>query len=176
MDVSCDNLNMTTAPYRYTSKRIAKHGDPRTILLQWGWGSLGSCSVFLDYFFVVTYTCLSLVLTIDFCYSQLIFFCILFKKYTKINKWKKWKNILKKMNSLKKGEGVPLLNFEGGPGVLLLNFEGGPGVPLLNFRWSRVPLLNFEGGLGSRVPGPRVPRSQVPGSWSHCYTMPNFLN
>ena len=40
------------------------------------------------------------------------------------------------MNSLKKGEGVSLLNFEGGPGpgVLLLNFEGGPGVPLLNFR------------------------------------------
>ena len=31
------------------------------------------------------------------------------------------------MNSLKKGEGVPLLNFEGGPGILLLNFEGGPG-------------------------------------------------
>ena len=38
------------------------------------------------------------------------------------------------MNSLKKGEGVPLLNFEGGPGVSLLNFEVGPGVPLLNFR------------------------------------------
>ena len=32
------------------------------------------------------------------------------------------------MNSLKKGEGVPLLNFEGGPGVPLLNFEGGPEV------------------------------------------------
>ena len=48
------------------------------------------------------------------------------------------------MNSLKKGEGVPLLNFEGGPGVLLLNFEGGP----------RVPLLNFEGGPG---PGVLVP-------------------
>ena len=31
------------------------------------------------------------------------------------------------MNSLKKAEGVPLLNFEGGPGILLLNFEGGPG-------------------------------------------------
>ena len=31
------------------------------------------------------------------------------------------------MNSLKKGEGVRLLKFEGGPGVLLLNFEGGPG-------------------------------------------------
>ena len=28
------------------------------------------------------------------------------------------------MNSLKKGEGVPLLNFEGGPGVPLLNFRG----------------------------------------------------
>ena len=38
------------------------------------------------------------------------------------------------MNSLGKGEWVPLLNFEGDPGILLLNFEGGPGVPLLNFR------------------------------------------
>ena len=38
------------------------------------------------------------------------------------------------MNSLKKGEGVLLLNFVGSPGVPLLNFEGGPGVPLLNFR------------------------------------------
>ena len=56
------------------------------------------------------------------------------------------------MNSLKKGEGVPLLNFEGGPGILLLNFEGGPGVPLLNFRGSRVPLLNFEGRPGVLVP------------------------
>ena len=67
------------------------------------------------------------------------------------------------MNSLKKGEGVPLLNFGRGPGVLLLNFEEGPGVLLLNFRGggSRVPLLNFEGtpapksrGPGSRDPGP----------------------
>ena len=49
------------------------------------------------------------------------------------------------MNSLKKGEGVPLLNFEGGPGVSLLNFEGDHGVPLSNFRGSRVPLLNFRG-------------------------------
>ena len=31
------------------------------------------------------------------------------------------------MNSLQKGEGVPLLNFVGGPGVPLLDFEGGPG-------------------------------------------------
>ena len=31
------------------------------------------------------------------------------------------------MNALKKGEGVPLLNFEGGPGVPLLNFRGAPG-------------------------------------------------
>ena len=36
------------------------------------------------------------------------------------------------MNSLKKGEGVPLLNFEEGPGF---------------------PLLNFEWGAGSQVPG-----------------------
>ena len=48
------------------------------------------------------------------------------------------------MNSLKKGEGVPLLNFEGGPGILILNFERGRG----------VPLLNFEGDPGSRGPGP----------------------
>ena len=31
------------------------------------------------------------------------------------------------MNSLKKGEGVPLLNFEEGPGVPLLNFRRVPG-------------------------------------------------
>ena len=51
------------------------------------------------------------------------------------------------MNSLKKGEGVPLLNFEGGPGILLLNFEGGPG----------VSLLNFEGGPEVPDPGVLVP-------------------
>ena len=38
------------------------------------------------------------------------------------------------MNSLKKSEGVPLLNFDGGPEVPLLNFEGNPEVPLLNLR------------------------------------------
>ena len=69
LDVSNGNLNMVIAPYRYTLKRTA---EP--------WGSLGFCSVSSDIFFVVTCTCLSLVLTIDFCYSQLIFFCILFKK------------------------------------------------------------------------------------------------
>ena len=56
------------------------------------------------------------------------------------------------MNSLKKGEGVPLLNFEGGPGILLLNFEGGPG----------VPLLNFEGGPGSRSPSPTFTPCHMP--------------
>ena len=55
------------------------------------------------------------------------------------------------MNSVKKGEGVPLLNFVGSPEVPLLNFEGGPEVPLLNFRGSGVP-----------------------GSWSHFYTVPGF--
>ena len=55
------------------------------------------------------------------------------------------------MNSLKRGEGVPLLNFVGGPKVPFLNFEGGPGVPFLNFRGFRVLLLNFEG-----VPGPGI--------------------
>ena len=56
-------------------------------------------------------------------------------------------------NSLKKGEGVPLLNLEGGPGVPLLNFEEGP----------RVPHLNFEGGPGPPVPGSCGPGSRSPG-------------
>ena len=64
---------------------------------------------------------------------EMFFVYILFKKD------KKRLIILKKMNSLKKGEGVPLLNFGGGPGIVLLNFEGG----------SVVPLLNFRGGPGS---------------------------
>ena len=58
---------MAIAPYRYTLKRI-------NML----WGSRGFCSVSPDNFFVVTYTCLSLVLTIDFCYSQLILLFLLF--------------------------------------------------------------------------------------------------
>ena len=45
------------------------------------------------------------------------------------------------MNSLKKGEGVPLLNFEGGPEVPFLNFRGVPG-----------PTFKLSGG--SRGSGP----------------------
>ena len=45
------------------------------------------------------------------------------------------------MNSLKKGEGVPLLNFEGGPGVPFLNFRGVPG-----------PTFKLWGGPGVLVP------------------------
>ena len=52
---------------------------------------------------------------------------------------------------------VQLLNFQGGPGVPTLNFEGGP----------VVPLLNFEGDPGYQGP-------EVPGSWSHYYTI-SFL-
>ena len=55
------------------------------------------------------------------------------------------------MNSLKKGEGVPLSNFVEGPEVPLLNFEGVLGVPLLNFRG--VPGLESR-GPGSQGPGP----------------------
>ena len=54
------------------------------------------------------------------------------------------------MNSLKKSEGVPLLNFEEGPGVPLLNFRGVPG-----------PTLNFEGVLGHGYQGPEVPGAGV---------------
>ena len=61
------------------------------------------------------------------------------------------------MNSLKKGEGVSLLNFVGGPGTPLLNFEGGPGVPLLNFSGVLGPTFQLWGGSrgsASRGPGP----------------------
>ena len=53
------------------------------------------------------------------------------------------------MNSLKKGDGVPLLNF-----------EGGPGVPHLNFRGVLGPTFKFEGGPVQgpecRGPGPTL--------------------
>ena len=60
------------------------------------------------------------------------------------------------MNSLKNREipRVSLLNFEGGPWIPLLNFEGGHEVP--RSLWG-----------GSRPEGP-----EIPGSWSHFYTMP----
>ena len=45
------------------------------------------------------------------------------------------------MNSLKKGEGVPLLNFQEGPGIPLLNFEGVRGSGSQD-PGSQIPLLN----------------------------------
>ena len=66
------------------------------------------------------------------------------------------------MNSIKKGEGIPLLNLVGGPGIPLLNFEGGPG----------VPLLNSEGD-----PGSQGPRSWCPGpTFTPCYFSGKLLN
>ena len=47
-----------------------------------------------------------------------------------------------KMNSLKKGEEVPLLNFEWSPLVPVLNFEGGLGVLRLNFKG--IPSPTFK--------------------------------
>ena len=61
------------------------------------------------------------------------------------------------MTSLKKGEGVSLLHFEGGPGVPFLNFEGGPGVPLLIFRGVPGPTFKLRGSPVSWVPGSRGP-------------------
>ena len=52
------------------------------------------------------------------------------------------------MNSLKKGEGVLLLNFEVGPGVPLLNFEGVP-VPESWFHFYTMPSVMR---VGSRMP------------------------
>ena len=64
------------------------------------------------------------------------------------------------MNSLKKGERVPLLNFVGGAGVPLLNFEGSPGISLLNFRG--VPGPTFKLWRGSQGPEVLDPGVLVP--------------
>ena len=47
------------------------------------------------------------------------------------------------MNSLKKGERVPPLNFVGGPGVPLLNFRGVLGPTFKLWGGSRGPGLTF---------------------------------
>ena len=65
------------------------------------------------------------------------------------------------MNSLKKGEGFPLLNFKGGLGVPLLNFEGSLGVSLLNFRGVPGPTFRLWGSPGCQ--GPEVLRSRSRG-------------
>ena len=113
-------------------KGLLSDKDQRMLLLQWGFSSLGFCSVSSNNFFVFRYTFLSLVLTIDFCNSQLIFF--LYISYLKKTQSKKRLNILQKMNSLKKVEGVSLLNFEGVPG---LGYRG-------------------PASQGTEVPGPEV--------------------
>ena len=151
------------APYRYTSKRIANDGDPRMLLLQWSLSSLGFCSVSSDNFLVVRYTCLSV--------THIFLVYTLVKTDTKIKAIMKY---CEKNEFIKERWEVPLLNFERGPGVPLSNFEEGPGVPLLNFREVPGPTFKFWGGF--RVLGSRVPRSRVPGSWSHFYTMPLFFS
>ena len=80
---------MAMVPYRYILKRIVKRWRSRMSLLQWGLQFIIFCSVSPDNFLVNIYTFLSLVLTTDFCYSQFIFFCILFKKDKKIKLVKK---------------------------------------------------------------------------------------
>ena len=60
------------------------------------------------------------------------------------------------MNSLKKGEEIPFLNFVGGPGASLLNLEGGPTFKLYGVLG---PTFKFWGGPGSQVLGSRGPGS-----------------
>ena len=121
-------------------KGLLSDGDPRMLLLQWGLSSLGFCSVSSDNFFVVRYTCLSLVLTIDFCYLQLIFFFVykLFKKGTKI---KKTMNYLEKNEFIKERCGGPTFKFWRG--------SWGP-----NFKLWACPGSHFWTLRG--VPGPGV--------------------
>ena len=63
----------------------------------------------------------------------------------------------KKTNSLKEGEGVRLLNFDGGREVPLSSFEGSPGDPLLNLKVVPGPTFKvWVGSQGPEVPGPVV--------------------
>ena len=148
MDISRGNLNMAMTLYRYTSERIAKRWWSKNIITLIGFELTGVLFSFLsDTFFV--FRCTWLVLN----NSWYFFVYILFKKDKNKKRW----NILKKMNSLKRGEGVPLLNFEVDPGVPLLSFMGVPG-----------PTFKLWGGGG--VPGFRFSGAEV--SCSQFYTMP----
>ena len=139
-------------------KGLLSDGDPRMLLLQWGWVSLGFCSIFSDNFFVVTYTCLSLVLTIDFCYSQLTFFCNLFKKtQNKISKKKTIKYSEKKW--------IHSRRVRGGPTFKLRRLSWGPTFKL----WRGAE------GPGSWGPGPTFTPclgcSKFYVRWSLCYVI-----
>ena len=67
-------------PYKYTLKRIAKRWRFKNVSASMGLGFTIFGSVSPGNIFVLIYTFLSLLWTIDFCYSQLIFFSILLKQ------------------------------------------------------------------------------------------------
>ena len=106
---------MAMAPYRCTSERIAKRWRSKNIITSMGFEFTGVLFSFFRYFFRFQMYLTSVN-------SQLIFFLYIF--YLKKTQRQKTMKYSEKMNSLKKGEGVPLLNFEGSPRVPLLNFRG----------------------------------------------------
>ena len=117
------------------------------LLLQWGWGSLGFCSISSENFFLIEYGCLSLVLSIDFYYSQLIFFRILFKKKTQ--KWisKKTMKYSTKNEFIKERWGTPTFK--------LRKWSWAPTFPLLGRGASPTfKLWGRSRGPGSRSTGP----------------------
>ena len=56
LDVSCGNLSIAMASYRYTLKGLLSNLDTKILLLPWSWGSLFSVQfvqiVFSFYFFI----------------------------------------------------------------------------------------------------------------------------
>ena len=132
---------------------MPNNGDPRMLWLQWVWSHYFLSSFFRK-FFVGVCTFLSLVLTIDFCYSQLIFLASYFKNTKKLNKWKKIWNVLKKNELIKEGWGGSTFKLWRDCWGPTFNFSGGPGVPFLILRGVPGPTSKLWGG--SSIPGPSV--------------------
>ena len=82
---------MAMVPYSYTSKSIAKRWRSKSVSTSMGFEFTGILFSFFRYFFGCQIYWFTLVLTFDFCYSQLIFFVyMLFKKDAKIKKTMKY--------------------------------------------------------------------------------------
>ena len=132
MDVSRGKLNMAMAPYRYTSKKIAKRWRSKNVITSVGLGFTGVLFIFFsDNFFVVTF-----IFSVDYWFLLLTV------------------DIFEKNKFIKGRWGGPTFKLWGrswGPTFKIL--KGVLGSHFWILGGSRVPLSNFEGVPGSRSRG-----------------------